>query len=114
MRIYNRKDFLDLPEGTVYIKGMETTFHENIQIKKETIRDDQGKPIDWFYIDLAMFEADDPHEYICNFEAMQHDQASIPMEAVKARDGCFEESDLFLVYEKSDLEVLIKLLGESL
>lgn len=106
MRIYNRKDFLELPAGTIYADGCKwaiTGFH----IKGSTIRKDDGEAIDWFYVNLvdtARGEEDIEEA----FEKMLNEKISYPINVSQKRDGCFNDEDYFLVFEVEDLKIVRK------
>lgn len=105
MRIVKRKEFLSMPEGTVYSHYMPQV-SEGLMIKGETWTND------WLYQDLLF-----------NVEGNTSDEASEKLQDAEesgtsfkldlncgSRDGMFEEDQLFMVYEKSDIESLIEAL----
>jgi len=100
MRIYNRIEFMKLPEGTVFAKG-ERWCWESLHFKGETIG--SPEPIDWWEINPCWIDADSSDQAWERFEEMESKGASYPMEDCSGRDGCFGNEDLFLVFEKEDL-----------
>lgn len=109
MKIVNRKEFLKLPENTVYSK-FEPNIFEYIQIKGESIED-----IDWFFQPIT-----DSIEVEGSYPAIHLDKAiktgkSINMDFnLQERDGCFDQDQLFAVWEKEDVIQLIARLSRCL
>ena len=97
MRIVNRKEFLSLPANTVFSKYEPDVF-EGLMIKGATIFD--GKTaIDFFYDDIdGAIEVEGSSEHGVNVNI---DFSS------GGRDGCFENEQLFAVYENDDVRALI-------
>src|SRR3990167_9963102 len=96
MRIYNRKDFLNLPPQTLFCKGVESCL-QNLCIKEESIEND------FFYTDLCDIDAFDPNDYYKKFEDSLKNGTSYPINRSTSRDGMFEDDAVFLVFEKEDL-----------
>lgn len=87
---------MKLPEGTLFCKGKPWGF-ENLHVKGETLTND-------FYArSLQWVSANDSGEAMDRLEEMKEHGASYPIEDAEGRDGCFDNEDLFLVYEASDL-----------
>lgn len=104
MKIYRRKEFLELPVGTMYCKGENGLFSFGcIQAKTDTCPNN----FDWRRITLQDFDSDNGEEHDDTLEYMLLCGASIPFEGMESRDGMFCDDDLFLVYEKNDLESII-------
>ena len=99
MRLYTRSEFLELPAGTVYCQGGEWYF-ENLCFKAET----RGN--DWRYTDPAWVDCESSEECIDRLIEMKEHKASYAMQESEGRDGCYNDDDLFLVFEKPDLEKL--------
>jgi len=97
MRIYKRKEFLELPAGTFYAKGKPMYFEE-LCIKGETLVHN-----DWYESAFCWVQAKSSEEGIFRMEAMLQADASYPMQDSLCRDGCFEDDAIFLVFEKDDL-----------
>ena len=96
MRVVSRADFLKLPPGTIYAKGKPWYF-ENISIKADSL------PNDFVCLGLAWVDAHDSGEASYRLEEMLKAGASYPLDKVYGRDGCFDDDDIFLVYERDDL-----------
>jgi hypothetical protein len=112
MRIYGRAAFMQLPEGVIFAKG-QPWFWGDLCVKGETLHDDDG-PIDFAYRNLIGIESHDTGELVERFEAMLQQAVSFPMEDAYGRDGCFDKDDLFLVWERADLEEMMRVMGAAL
>lgn len=112
MRLYNRQEFMKLPAGTIFAKGKEWYF-ESIDVKDETCVH-EGKNIDFFVHGLDWVDADSSDQAFERLEDMKTNGTSYPMQNSISRDGCFDEEDLFLVYEKKDLKRLQVMIEKAL
>lgn len=113
MRIYRRAAFLDLPAGVIFAKGKQWYFG-NLAQKHETIISSSGTPIDFNYLDLESIEMGvDSGEYFDRLNLMLEAGESYPLEDDLSRDGCFDDEDLFLVYEAADLQRLTSIIGSA-
>lgn len=106
MKILNKEDFLKLPKGVLYAK-YEPCIFEDIQIKGETLTES-----DWVFstllevgtlntleaMDVALIKGT---SFIVDFDSSQ-------------RDGCFDDEQLFAVYEKKDVLEMINKISNSL
>jgi hypothetical protein len=91
---------MKLPAGTIYAKGKPWYFEELI-VKGETFGND------WATLQLVDIKSDGTEDWIEKLETMKEIPASsYPINDAYGRDGCFDNYDIFLVYEKNDLEVL--------
>jgi len=114
MRIFRRDDFMNLPAGVLYSKGKPWYF-DGLMRKDETIEVDQGRPIDWLYQDLVNIDMGaDSGEWADRLEHMLEYGSSQPMEDGTSRDGCFDEDELFLVFEPADLVRLQAIISDAL
>lgn len=107
MKVYNRKDFLQLPTGTFFCKG-EKWFWENMSIKGETWEND------FLYVDVCNIDSNNPEEWADRLEDSLANGTPYPINNSTSRDGYFEEDSVFLVFEKEDLEFLITCMMNSL
>ena len=101
MKVYHRKDFMQLPEGTIYSKGKPWYF-EGISVKGETLLGEDG-PCDWICLGLEWIEARNEDEQWFRLDKMLTEGVSYSMNESYGRDGCFDNDDIFLVFEKEDL-----------
>ena len=112
MRIYRRAAFMEIPAGTLYSKGKPHYF-EGLHIKGDTINH-EGRNIDFGQRDLVSFEFANTDEFIQRWEEMIESGASYPMEDCYGRDGCFDDEDLFLVWERADLEEMQRVMAAAI
>lgn len=109
MRVVTRDEFMGLPEGTIFQKGRPWVFG-GLSVKGETILHG-GKAIDWFYIPTDSIDASDSGELFARYDSMLRDGASYPLDLeCQSRDGCFDNGDIFMIYEASDVLSLAGLL----
>lgn len=113
MRIYNRVEFMKLPEGTLYVKGSPHAYGNSLCVKGETLQDMDGKDSDWFHRDLTEVEAQRSDQAMDRMDEMLEKGASYPVSAGTGRDGCFDPNDTFLVYEKADLDEMMQVLHRA-
>lgn len=114
MRILRRDEFLKLPAGVLFCKGKPWYF-ESLHVKGDTITNSDGKPIDFGHRDLCFVAmGHDSGELMRRMDEMLEDGASYPVEVNYGRDGCFDDEDLFLVYEAADLHSLQAAITEAL
>lgn len=107
MKVYNKKDFLKLPEGSVFCKGCKWCF-ENLSIKGKSFDSD------FLYVDLCNIDAFDTAQWVDRLEDSLKNGTSYQINNDTSRDGLFQEEAIFLVFEKKDLEYLIKVLNISI
>jgi hypothetical protein len=110
MKIYRRNEFLELPDGTIYSKGGFTSMDfNNLYVKAQTLPSN-----DWVYLNLCDIDSDDFDDFVKKYDNMIENKASYPMNDSYARDGCFNDNDHFLVFEKEDLFKLIDIINSSI
>jgi len=107
MKVYNRKDFMALPEGVIFCKG-KPWYWETLCVKGDTLTSD--------FLDtcLQSIEAHDSGEQCNRYDRMLELGESYPMNDSCGRDGCFDDEDLFLVYEPDDLMQLITIFSHAM
>jgi hypothetical protein len=103
MKIVDRKAFLALPAGTVYAKYAPSYFEE-LCIKGETLPYN-----DWCEQDIVgSFHAKDSGEWSNLLDESLMTGKSLQMDFnIEARDGCFDDDQLFAVWEQRDVLALI-------
>ncbi len=110
MRIVDLKTFRALPYNTIFVKYDPCIFG-SLMVKSKTIE------TDFYYIDLvANIEANGSGDWADKLQLAENDSnlsLSLDFETI-TRDGCYEDGQLFAIYEKKDIEGLIGLLQESL
>ena len=108
MKVLNRQDFMKMPEGTIFAKGKRWYF-EQLSFKAGTMSDD------FVCLDLCNVDNDSFEQLIDRLEEMLSKGTSYPFDNTGfSRDGCFDEDDLFLVFEKDDLLILRSRIDEAL
>lgn len=99
MKVVSRSEFLKLPAGTFYAKGEPWCFN-TLCVKDDSLDND------WYYLNPAWVDANDSSEAVERLDEMLELGKSHPMEEAVGRDGCFDMNDIFLVFERADLEKL--------
>lgn len=106
MKIYSRAAFMELPPGTIFAKGVPWTW-EGLAEKHDTLKRDDGSNLDFIYTPLVDIEdGGDSGERAARCQEMLETGVSYPLNDTAGRDGCFDDEEVFLVYEKEDLAIL--------
>lgn len=113
MKIYSRHNFLRLPEGTFFAKGVKWAI-DGFCIKGETWFDNSGNAIDFLYHNLIGVDSNDSQDFADKLEEMLQKGTSYPMEKDYGRDGCFDDQEMFLVFEREDLKRIREMIQESI
>jgi len=111
MKIVNKKEFLKLPENTIYCSFDKNNFAFNgFAVKLESLEND------WYYMDLTDFDNwDDSEERIENIQKMITEGKEYPLSLnCSSRDGMFEDDEMFCIYDKYDVERIMSVLSESI
>lgn len=103
MKLVNRSTFLSLPKGIVVSKSESACLGKPF-IKGGTIHDNDGKAIDFFYTDLTCSNDDID---LC-LTGKQPVSAT-----VSARDGLFEEDEVYAVWSEDDVAALTTALSKA-
>ena len=113
MKIVNKTEFYSLPEGTLY-SDYEPCIFTSIKVKQSTLYN-EDKPIDFIYESLiGNINAESSSRFVDMLDDAEKNKTSLPLDfECSERDGLYEESQLFAIYEKQDLENFIQKL-ESL
>lgn len=113
MKIVNKTEFYALPKGTLY-SDYEPCIFTSLKVKGLTLYSEE-KPIDFIYESLiGNIDADSSNHFVDMLDEAEKNKTSLPMDfECGERDGFYEETQLFAIYEKNDLEDFIKKL-ESL
>lgn len=107
MKIVNRKDFLAMPEGTLFCK-YTPCFFDDISIKGESLIND------FFYQQLVHPIAKDSGELFALLDSAEQSGETITNDLYcEGRDGCFDDDQMFLIFEPKDLLDLIRRLAEA-
>lgn len=107
MKIVNLQTFRTLPSGTIFMKYAPCYF-EALSVKGDTLEHDfvSGEM-------AAPVDANDSGEWADKLFEAAENGTSVGLDFdCYGRDGCFEDKQLFAVYEKEDMEKLIAKLQE--
>jgi hypothetical protein len=103
MKIVNLKQFLELPDNVLYAK-YEPCFFGPLEIKVESLEND--------FFSQAIADsvlAHDSEEFSNALESSLLNGTTVAMDFYStSRDGCFEDAQLFAVYDKEDVFLLIE------
>jgi len=114
MRIVNFKEFLDLPNGTVFAEYQPCVF-AGLRVKCHSIVHAQGYCGDYIYEPLdTPVKCEDSDEFFTQCEKAQKGEEIKLDFKCSQRDGSFNPDQLFAVYSKSDIIGLIGALADSL
>ena len=111
MRIVNREEFLKMPQNTVFSKYIPYVFGQ-LFIKDESIGSDG---FDFYYSQIAdAIDCKSSTDFDDLLDKAKRDSTlSLRMDFEGlGRDGCFEDDQLFAVFEKEDVAKLINRLKE--
>ena len=112
MKVYNRTDFLKLPSGIIFCKGVQWAF-ENMSVKCDTIYH-HDSAIDFYYLDLCDMESKNSEERCEYLEESLKNGKSYPINESEMRDGCFDDENIFLVFDTFDLLKIHRLFTQSI
>lgn len=101
MKIYNREEFMKLPEGTIFTSGEPYAFL-NLLIKGETWEVDF---LESSLLDIDSFSSDENSD---RMNEMKKNGTSYEINKSFGREGLFDDKMLYMVFEKKDLEYMIK------
>jgi hypothetical protein len=107
LKIVNRVEFLKLPSGIVYSNYQPHVF-DGLFIKDDSL------PNDFFTQNLiAEIENEDTEDYFKKLDSCMKGESVRLDFNVSSRDGCFDEEQMFAIYEEQDLFGLIEALLKS-
>ncbi|MES2625892.1 MAG: hypothetical protein V4628_11490 [Pseudomonadota bacterium] len=107
MKIYRRPGFLKLPDGILFCIGKPWHWQEP-QIKTRTHATN-----DFDTLALSDIEWNGSEDLLNKQEEMLETGKSYPIDLDSSmRDGCFDNEQIFLVYEADDIKALIATLGQ--
>lgn len=109
MRIVDRNTFISLPCPTVYVKILQRwVIDDTLCIKVGNMAND------WVYQSFYSPVSDDPSDGLAHCDEMIDNGTSYPIDQeATSRDGCYDDTEMFLVYEKDDICFLIDRLTEA-
>ena len=108
MKIVDLPTFLSLPEGTLFTKYRRGNCEE-LNIKGSSLPETQHINPDFFFQPIAdAFDAQGSGHLMKLLHEAENNKTSIGMDFnCQMRDGLYEESQLFAVWEEADVEDLI-------
>jgi len=110
MKIVSRQDFMQLPSGTVF------SYYEPIVFRGLYIKDSEPEKNypDFSCSDLiGAIENESSDDFFEKCQRMEKGD-SIPVDfEYSGREGMFDDQQLYAVYEKNDVEELIKRLQDT-
>lgn len=109
MKIVNREQFLALPPGTLFSK-FSPQYFEHLSIKGDTWTND------FLVQEIAdAVDASNSEEFGNVLDLAVEHGSSFKLDLDNmGRDGCFDEGQLFAVWERQDVEKLIDRLNHAL
>lgn len=115
MKICNREDFMKLPPGTLYCRADSPwAFENSLYVKLKTIcQANDEAPIDWFYRRIDV-NPESSHEMFKAYDEMLEKGVSRDSVFYDSRDGLYEKENVFMVFEKEDLELLKDLVNNCI
>lgn len=116
MRLYTRQEFFKLQTPIIYSRyQMNSLDIEGLYLCYDFLKNNNGEIIDYGYCDLinaSSLELDDGRElYMCDLAEYieQFNEFKIDLECGQ-RDGCYDDSQLFIVYDNYDIDQLVNTL----
>lgn len=110
MKIINKGEFLKLPEGTLYCEYEPCTVSRPL-IKGESLMVSN----DYCESEITDIYFDSTGDMFDKYGEMEKEGKSYPLELhCYGRNGMFNDKQLFIIYEKIDIELLINKLTECL
>lgn len=101
MKILNRKDFLNLPSGTIFSEYLPCNLY-GLFVKEDTCGDNDYNEIDL----ISSIELKESEDYCTVLEG-----GNFKMDyKYSGRNGHFEDEQLYAVYEQKDINKLIEYL----
>ena len=126
MKIVNRQQFLQMPEGTVFCKfpigdggsasGMIFGI-EKPSVLNATIYESTGNPIDFFATEIGSMTTGccDTDHYKTLFEMRDNLGKEVSFEQFCERDGMFEDDNVgFAIFSEQEVQKIIDLLRDAL
>lgn len=113
MKLLNKKEFLKLPEGTVYfekVKAENACYFGHLFIKGETLQPDDYYEIDLISPDLSPNSHSEGYE--CFDKLNKGETLNIDFN-YGGRNGLYDDTDMYYVLDKEDVKSLIDVITEA-
>jgi hypothetical protein len=110
MRIVDRKAFLSLPPNTLYCKYSSLGSYGDVCIKTGV----SGRN-DWYYSELTgwVVGVENSQEYFNTMQLAEKEGKEFRFDLnIEARDGLYEEDEMFAVFDKEDISRMINKLNQ--
>lgn len=116
MKLYNKKDFLKLPEGTVYFDKPQIDGHDCLWVGSLHIKGESIKDFDFFHsnINSPWFKncADSNDQVDLWNKVFAGEDVDLDFDSYN-RDGMYDDDDKYYVLNKSEVSELIRILTEA-
>ena len=108
MKIISNKEFLNMPNGTLFSKFNPCVF-DTLSIKRDTIYNSDGLPIDYYYTNLIGNVASNSTDIL--FDSItNHSDFDLEFDTIE-RDGLYDSNALYAIYSDNERLQLIKTLS---
>ncbi|MFY0199431.1 hypothetical protein [Klebsiella variicola] len=115
MRIVDRDAFLSLPANTVYSLSSWSAELPSTSITELYIKGDTVVGVDYYEQHVPDFDWDDSNQHADVVLAAVENGENIPLFLhSETRNGMFDERQMYVVWDKQDIQVLIERLQECL
>ena len=117
MRIVNWKEFVELPAGTLFyadVGGRNDFDWGSFSIKRDTCFLDDGHAFDYFEQPLDEVDHNDSNEFWELLEDMKENGASYQLSDACGRNGMFDQTGIYLIFEKPDLLMLQRYIADAI
>ena len=105
MRIYSRQEFLSLPCPVLYMKWEQNNPSFELKVKHDNLGND------WCYVGVGdTYSMEGKHLYLDDIFNESITNFDLDLEC-GSRDGCFDDKEMFIVFEKQDIEKIKHLLN---
>ena len=112
MRIVNKQEFYQLPEGTLFAY-YEPIIFDDLCIKYQNLYNEKNEPIDFLYeCLLGNVDSQGSDDYANILIKAQKDKSSFKLDFdCGERDGLYQDDALYAIYEKDDIVDFIRKLN---
>lgn len=116
MKLYNKKDFLKLPEGTVYFDKPQIDGHDCLWVGSLHIKGESIKDFDFFQSNINsswLKNCDDSNDQIDLWnKVFAGEDVDLDFDSYN-RDGMYDDDDKYYVLNKGEVKEIIKVLTEA-
>jgi hypothetical protein len=101
MKVYNKEDFLRLPQGTIFSQGDKWCF-QGLSVKGVTL-----DSYDFCYTEMIDISSSGSDQWVDRLEDSLKNGTSYEINRHSQRDGLFDPTSVYLVFEIDDLKEII-------